>query len=440
MRAYKKRDTYANELVRISAVDSGGSHKLCAMAFSGKMIYQTCAFLVLALGTLGNNLASVSLNILGDNDYAPEFPSSINNVIVPEGVYSFKKPFLVTKLEALDRDTNLGGNVSYAVAGVSKRGWGKFHLRELDKLVLIAPVKAGDNFVIVVEATDHGKPPRRDHCAVVVNVRSDSEGPSIPSDRYTVRLSEGIQTGNHVLTIPARDPSNGTLNFEITSGNTNDDFAIDEEGVLRNVHVLSINRTGEYRLKVSVTNTDGLSDDTLVDIRVVQHYLHVHNCSCKKPEAPRNRRPKIPSPLYMDHIGEWALINTTIFTIPGVDPDGDNLTYSIVSGNADRDFEIDPSSGRVVNVRSLDYKRKPVYELSVRAVDSRGESASTRLRIIVIKNTTTTNDDDHPLSDMIMDAKTCQCDMLNVGRSDHDRRNLVAVICVLTAIVLWGMN
>ncbi|XP_046581971.1 cadherin EGF LAG seven-pass G-type receptor 1-like [Haliotis rubra] len=407
------------------------------MAFPGDMILQTCAFLALALGTLGNNLASVTLNILGDNDYAPEFPSPINSVIVPEGVYSFKKPFLVTKLEAQDLDSKLSGNVSYAVAGVCKNGWGKFHLREFNKLVLITPVKDGDNFVILVEATDHGKPPRRDRCAVVVNVKRSSDGPSIPSDRYTVRLPEGIQTGSHVLTIPVRDNGNGTLQFEIASGNANGDFDIDQEGVIRNVNVLTINHTGEYHLNVTVTETNGSSDNTIVDIKVVQHYLHARNCSCKQDEAPPNRPPTIPSPRYMVHIGEWALINTTIFTIPAVDPDGDNLTYSIVSGNAFKDLEVEPSSGRVINIHSLDYKRKPVYELRVKAMDSRGQSASTRLQIIVIKNTSNSTDDNGPLSDMIMESEKCQCDMLNTAISDHHRNFLVICVLILTQS-LWG--
>ncbi|XP_067672983.1 cadherin EGF LAG seven-pass G-type receptor 1-like [Haliotis asinina] len=407
------------------------------MACPGNMILQTCAFLALALGTHGSNLASVTLNILGDNDYAPEFPSPINSVIVPEGVYSFRKPFLVTKLEAQDLDTKLSGNVSYAIAGVCKTGWGKFHLREFNKLMLIATVKDGDNFVILVEALDHGKPPRRDRCAVVVNVKHNPDGPSIPSDRYTVRLPEGIQIGSHVLTIPVRDPGNGTLQFEIASGNAKADFAIDQEGVIRNVNVLSVNNSGEYHLNVTVTNTNGSSDNTIVDIKVVQHYLHARNCSCKQYKTRRNRPPSIPSPRYMVHIGEWALVNTTIFTIPAVDPDGDNLTYSIVSGNAFKDLEVDSSSGQVINVHSLDYKRKPVYELRVKAVDPRGQSASTRLQIIVIRNTSNSTKDDSPLSDMILESEKCQCDMLNTGVGNHHRYFLVISMLTTLTLSLW---
>ncbi len=60
----------------------------------------------------------------------------------------------------------------------------------------------------------------------------------------------------------------------------------------------------------------------------------------------------------------------------GTDPEGTALTYSIIGGNTDNAFSIDPGTGRITvnNSAALDFETIPVFTLTIRATDMGGLS------------------------------------------------------------------
>ncbi|MFN3200965.1 MAG: cadherin domain-containing protein [Bradymonadia bacterium] len=72
-----------------------------------------------------------------------------------------------------------------------------------------------------------------------------------------------------------------------------------------------------------------------------------------------------------------------------VDPDAeDTFTYSIVAGNDDGIFAIDPNTGaiRVVDNRALDFETQPQHTLTLRATDAQGAFANSPPQVIDLTN------------------------------------------------------
>ncbi|MBN2785009.1 MAG: cadherin domain-containing protein, partial [Pontiellaceae bacterium] len=85
-------------------------------------------------------------------------------------------------------------------------------------------------------------------------------------------------------------------------------------------------------------------------------------------------------------IQEMAPPGNILATMEVVDPDaGDDHTFSILSGNGGGLFQIDPSSGAVTLRGALEESDTPTHVLTVRAVDSAGNTADGTLTIHVIE-------------------------------------------------------
>lgn len=76
-------------------------------------------------------------------------------------------------------------------------------------------------------------------------------------------------------------------------------------------------------------------------------------------------------------IDENAANGTVVGAVVAEDPDaGATLEYSIIGGNTDGAFAIDPSTGllTVANKAALDYETNPVFDLTVQVEDDHGET------------------------------------------------------------------
>ena len=89
---------------------------------------------------------------------------------------------------------------------------------------------------------------------------------------------------------------------------------------------------------------------------------------------------------YHRNISEYARPGA-VFTCQAVDNDISSfgvLEYSILSGNSDGIFAIDPLTGVVTTVKGLDYESHPSFVLIIKATDGGGLSATTTGTIYVI--------------------------------------------------------
>ncbi len=83
----------------------------------------------------------------------------------------------------------------------------------------------------------------------------------------------------------------------------------------------------------------------------------------------RNRPPNAPTSTFA--INENAPTGSAVGIFSGSDPDGDSLTYSILSGNTNNVFSLNPSTGeiKVANGSFLDYETTQFYPLTIQVSD-----------------------------------------------------------------------
>ncbi|CAG9858014.1 unnamed protein product [Phyllotreta striolata] len=176
-----------------------------------------------------------------------------------------------------------------------------------------------------------------------------------------------------VTTIQATDNDEG-VNADITysiyhvSNNGNNKFTINPKtGVIETVGKL--NAGEQYSLTVQATDSGGLYSQAIVEVNVSP--------------GPNTQPPVFEQSVYDIEVSEGVTINSTIATIVATDPEGDPVTYSIVSGNDLRQFAIGSKSGIITIIRQLDREDLNTYQLVIKAEDAGKLSSRVRVNIKV---------------------------------------------------------
>ncbi|XP_072398558.1 cadherin-99C [Diabrotica undecimpunctata] len=156
---------------------------------------------------------------------------------------------------------------------------------------------------------------------------------------------------------------NAAIRYSIyhVSNNGNNKFTINPiTGLIETVGKL--NAGEQYSLTVQATDSGGLYSQAIVEVTISP--------------GPNTQAPVFEQSVYDIEVSEGATINSTIATLLAVDPEGDPVTYSIVSGNDLRQFAIGAKSGVITIIRQLDREDLNTYQLVIKAEDA-GKLAST---------------------------------------------------------------
>ncbi|MFW9988911.1 MAG: cadherin domain-containing protein [Candidatus Odinarchaeota archaeon] len=157
-------------------------------------------------------------------------------------------------------------------------------------------------------------------------------------------------------TINATDEDGDLLNYTILEGNENDLFALDNlSGQLRfTSSTLDFTGNPSFNLLIRVTDDGGLFDEKIIPV-----YLYA---------ADENIPPTI-SPQYFQ-VSELDF-SQIIDSISAIDQNGDNISYSIISGNDEEIFNLDAETGQLSFSPSADinFIGNPSYILGIRVTD-----------------------------------------------------------------------
>ena len=212
-----------------------------------------------------------------------------------------------------------------------------------------------ESYLLAVKVSDGGTPALSSAATITINITDINESPVISDQAFS--LAEDAAKGAIVGTVAASDPEGDTLSYSIESGNTEGVFAIDSSsGEITVVGTLDRETTPSYSLRVAVTEvtddgTTGLSSAATITINVTDI----------------NEPPTISDQTFS--IAENASNETPVGTVAASDPEGDTLSYSIISGNTGGVFAIDSSSGQITVVGTLDRETTPSYSLSVQVTE-----------------------------------------------------------------------
>jgi hypothetical protein len=189
---------------------------------------------------------------------------------------------------------------------------------------------------------------------ITVNINDVNEGPVI--ENQTFDIDENSDNASFIGTILATDPENDELTFSITDGNTNDIFEINTttgEITVKTQEFLNFEWTANYLLTVVATDGEFSQSVTItIDVNDINEIPEIENQEFSIEENSAN--------------------DTNIGSVISSDPDGDELSYSIKSGNSGDAFKIDPGSGElsVNDIAALDFEINESIAIVVQVTDA----------------------------------------------------------------------
>ncbi|XP_013142177.1 PREDICTED: protocadherin-15, partial [Papilio polytes] len=269
---------------------------------------------------------SVSDPDLGPGDLVPKYSFELTTHffdIDPEG-------YLVVNDEHLDRDPPSPGKLRFQVVA-----------REANGGAASAPLSLA---VQLLDVNDNA--------------------PTIPNTQpITVPASLEPTTVYKVTATDIDEGENARITYSIyhVSNNGGNKFTIDPNtGIISSTGRLQAGE--QYSVTIRAVDAKGLSSQGIVELLVAP--------------GPNTRPPQFTARDYYAPVSEGAAINSTVTTVTAKDPENEQVTYSIVSGNDLRQFAIGASSGVITVIRRLDREVLTRYQLMVKAEDP-GKLAST---------------------------------------------------------------
>ncbi|XP_013791248.1 fat-like cadherin-related tumor suppressor homolog [Limulus polyphemus] len=342
-------------------------------------------------------VTEVNIEILDRNDLNPLFPpdSDVYHVTVPENTPLYQS---IAKIEVYDSDVGVNGEVYFSF----KSPTFQFAIHPtMGTVSLTRPLdyKKQQEYELTIVSQDRGPKPRAGRiigvstASLKVSVSpANYHAPNIFVRHFSTVTESNIpdiyaivhvtddDSGDHgeiqSLEIADGDPYGY---FGVTSGETPNDFNIQRTRFLdRKRDPTVFNLT----LKATDRGTPPKSSVKTVTIQVTDT---------------SDRPPVFEKLKYHVEVEEVAPINTPILVVKarsGVETA--QMKYSIDRGNEEEVFSINPTTGLIATVRSLDRETKSKYLLSVSATEQ-GSKRNRKKETTVVNITVLDNNDNDPV-------------------------------------------
>ena len=321
-----------------------------------------------------SNTTTVAIEILDVNDNLPVFSSGSYSASLSESA-----PIGVSVLTvfASDQDSGPGGVVSYRLEGTSL-----FSINVTTGVVTTTAEldrETQTTHSFVVTATDGGSPQLSTSVPIAVSISDENdEIPQFSQLSYSTSVLESFPIGQLVLVVSATDRDAGTnaqLSYFI---NGTAPFTIDQSSGAISVSQTLDRETADF-YQFDVVVEDGGQPPLLNTASVSITITDVNDIA-----------PVFAQPAYETEISENVPLLSPVITVSAEDIDqGSNgrIVYSLVDtglGPGDNsDFQVDPSTGEVLTVGSIDREERAVYLLEVVATDQGTPALSSRAMLTV---------------------------------------------------------
>ncbi|XP_063314156.1 protocadherin Fat 1 isoform X2 [Pelobates fuscus] len=308
------------------------------------------------------NYARIVINVTDTNDHAPWFTSPFYEGRVYESAAVGSAVLLVT---ALDKDKGKNAEVVYSIESGNTAS--AFTIDPVLGIIKTAKELDRTNhgqYELVIRASDRGTPPMSQIASVnIIVTMSDNAVPKFMKKEFSAEISETARIGTFVALLSVHSQS--SVIYEIKDGNIGNTFDINpSSGFLVTQKHLDFETIPSYTLTVQATNMAGLSTNTSL-------VVHVRDENDNFPVFVQND--------YIGLISESASANSVVLTqknIPLVIRATDNdresnalLVYQIVEPSVHKYFAIDPSTGAIRTLVSLDYEQTNIFHFTVQVHD-----------------------------------------------------------------------
>uniref|UniRef100_A0A9J8A7C3 FAT atypical cadherin 3a n=1 Tax=Cyprinus carpio carpio TaxID=630221 RepID=A0A9J8A7C3_CYPCA len=318
--------------------------------------------------------AEVAVVLLDVNDSPPMFSMPHYTASVYENTAT---KALLTRIQAIDPDLGVNRKVVYSLVDSAD---GVFSIDKSSGIVVLERLldrEVQSSYLITVRASDQGVPVRLSSLAnITITVLDINDNPPVFERRdYLATLPEDVTVGTEVVQVYAASKDIGTnadIYYNIRSGNQQGHFTINiNTGAISVSRPLDFESCKDYFLTVEATDggTPPLSAVTMVNINLTDV---------------NDNAPMFSRDAYSVSISEDANIGDTVVKVTAEDVDSQangDILYSIVSGDRENQFFIEPITGQIKVNKQLDRETMAGYSLSVRALDSGTPAMSSTVQV-----------------------------------------------------------
>ena len=320
---------------------------------------------------------NVSITVLDINDNYPVFSQSSYSVVLLEDT-AVGTEFLTINSSDIDIDEN--ADAVYAIIDNFDETFVIDNITGVISLARSLDYEEVQYYELNVTATDRGEVPLLSSVMVSITVVDLNDNPPIlNSTVYYISVPENGIPGTPVFKIPATDEdstTNGLLTYHTTSGNIENKFRLDEEtGIYFIADYLDREITGAYTIAFTVVDHGPVSFSASSTLEIEIQDVN-------------DNAPAFSSKLYEVSVSEALGVNQVVFNLNAVDDDinaNADLTYSIIAGDDDNVFTIDPTMNTLNLVAMLDFENRQSYTLSILVEDDGQPQLSdvTNLHVII---------------------------------------------------------
>ena len=359
---------------------------------------------------------STTVTIFKEGSGGPPFTSSTYKTSVLENSPVGKS---VVTVKAEYPQNNQNAQIEYFIT--SDNSEGKFQVEKTTGLVTTADLvdresPLGPLIILKVFAVDlSGSVPRTSSASVEVRVLDKNDNsPRFLAAEYRASIAENSGVGAVVTTqVSASDKDSGEnarLQYEITGGNDENKFTINSStAVISLLSSLDREVRAEYRLNVTAKDHGNPALSSMCIVIVT-----VKDIDDNAPQFTSQ------SNFYSFAVYEDADVGTSVGAVSATDEDiGENarVTYHVSKNDA---FDVEPSTGALRVIGSLDRETEQIYILNVSASD-KGHASFIAVYISVLdRNDNAPSFASSPYSASVSEAADINSPVLTVSAVDHD--------------------
>lgn len=326
-----------------------------------------------ALSNKMNASTTVTIDILDENDNAPEFAQTDSKVFVPETTLVNTK---LTQFRATDMDLGINSEVVFSIGAGNRRD--TFYVDPTSGILYLhkpLDYEELNSYTLTIVASDGGNPRLSSTTLFNVTVEDSNDNPpSFPNTALVRQILEGIPVNKAIVTVTAEDADSGNngkvtysiVNQEPEMPNHERHFGIDPvTGVIYTLLPIDREAVDTFLLTVMATDqaypeSSRLSAEKLVTV-IVEDINDNAPVFVSMNAAVLPRRMTRESSLIM-HVFARDLDSNT----------NGLVKYDLVSGNVDL-FKLDINSGALTLKQPI-LDPKPRYHLAVKATDEAVQS------------------------------------------------------------------